>query len=522
MTYTSTIDKRKRTKEPYKKRLRIALLNPDLIIREFNNKSFYHFLTYFWDEISNDTLIDNWHIKLLCDELQIMAERVSRGERKAYDLLINIPPGTSKTTICMILFPVWCWTKWYWMRFICLSYAGALSLESAETSRDLVRSVKFQNMYPEIDIKQDKDTKSNFKIVKKEFVHSRQPRLLYGGNRYSTSVGGTLTGYHGHIILNDDPINPHQAASETELHNTNRWLQQTLPTRKVNKAVTPTITIMQRVHRNDPSGMLLEKKKAGTLKHICLPGEIVNYYQMLQPKSLAVHYVDGLLDSKRMTWEDLDDLEADLGQYGFSSQVGQNPVPPTGGMFKVNHFSIVQTMPAENYIEETVRYWDKAGTKEQYGLSHQSKGRKIAYTVGVKMHRLKTGKYLISDVVRGRWEAEERERIIKLTAEADGNYVKIYHEQEPGSGGKQSAQATNRNLDGFSAASDAPRGDKIFRADPFSVQVNNGNVQMLQGAWNSEFIEEHRDFPFSTYKDQVDAASGAYSKLSSKKRVKVI
>jgi len=73
-------------------------------------------------------------------------------------------------------------------------------------------------------------------------------------------------------------------------------------------------------------------------------------------------------------------------------------------------------------------------------------------------------------------------------------------------------------LAGFSAFGDRPTGDKVFRADPYSVQVNNGNVMLLRGDWITAFKEEHRNFPFSTYKDQVDSASGAFSKLKGKKR----
>ena len=69
---------------------------------------------------------------------------------------------------------------------------------------------------------------------------------------------------------------------------------------------------------------------------------------------------------------------------------------------------------------------------------------------------------------------------------------------------------------------ETPRGDKVTRAVPYSVQVNNGNVWLLQAGWNREFIEEHRFFPYSTYKDQVDGASGGFHKVVQKKIVRRI
>ena len=137
------------------------------------------------------------------------------------------------------------------------------------------------------------------------------------------------------------------------------------------------------------------------------------------------------------------------------------------------------------------------------------------------MAKLKNGKYLILDVKRGQWSTDVRERIIKQTAQADGYETIIWIEQEPGSGGKDSAHATITNLAGFTIYKELPKGDKIYRADPFSVQVNEGNVMLLHGPWNEEYLQELEYFPFSTYKDQVDGSSGAFSKLARKKEVKV-
>lgn len=517
MLQTTNDSGMKRTNLPKKQVIQAAMANPNLLIRELCNRSFYYFLTFFWPEVSGQEFKPNWHIKYICDELQYIAERVAEGKAKEYDLIINVPPGTTKTVICSIMFPAWCWTRWYWMKFITVSYSAVLSLESAEYSRDLIKSDRYKLIYPELDIKDDKDTKSNFRIVKKlPSLPGRMARRDLGGNRYSTSVGGTLTGFHAHILIWDDPINPQQAISAVELETANRWLDQTLPTRKVDKVAGVTIGIMQRLHQNDPTGHMLEKQKEN-IKLICLPGIIDIYKEKVQPPELVKFYVDNLLDPVRLNRSVLKDLEADLGQYSFAGQIGQSPTPASGGMFKVDNFVIVDRMPNPVDVAETVRYWDKAATKEKIGGKTTA-----AYTVGCKMLKIKnTAKWVIVDVKRGRWETNERERIIRATAEADGPDVKIFYEQEPGSGGKESAQATTRNLAGFAGKADRPQGDKVYRADPYSVQVNDGNVHLLRGDWNAPFIEEHRFFPNSTYKDQVDAAAGAFAKLTAKKVVKI-
>lgn len=506
-----------RTKEPKLEILSAAIQNPHLLIRELNNRSFYEFLQFFWPEVSSEEFKTNWHIPYLCGELQKIAERVGEGKAKKYDLIVNVPPGTTKTIICSIMFPAWCWTRWFWMKFITISYSAVLSLESAEYCRDLIKSDQYKAIYPELSIKEDKDTKSNFRIIKTtQHVPGRRPRIDFGGNRYSTSVGGTLTGFHGHILIWDDPINPQQAVSTVELENANRWLDQTLPTRKVDKSVSTIIGIMQRLHQNDPTGHMLGKKKEN-VKHVCLPGEIDNYRDKVNPPELVQFYKENLLDPVRLNRKVLKDLEADLGQYSYAGQIGQSPTPLSGGMFKVDNFIVIDEVINPLNIEKVIRYWDKAATKGKIGVKTTA-----AWTVGVKMMRLRTGKFIILDVKRGRWSSEERERIIRQVAEADGLNVEVYYEQEPGSGGKESAEATTRNLAGFVARADRPQGDKVYRADPYSVQVNDGNVMLMRADWNTEFIEEHRHFPFGTYKDQVDAAAGAFSKLVRKRVVKVL
>jgi predicted phage terminase large subunit-like protein len=314
-----------------------------------------------------------------------------------------------------------------------------------------------------------------------------------------------LTGFHGDILIVDDPLNPNQAVSEVGLRNANNWCEQTLSTRKTNKAITPTIYIMQRLHQDDPSGHILAKQKEN-VRHICLPGEVRNYADKVKPSDLLSNYKDGLLDPIRLPWTVLKDLEADLGQYGYAGQIGQNPTPPGGGMFKVDNLALIEKMPEKNKPVHTIRYWDKAGTQDGG-----------AYTAGVKMCRLDNGRWIVIDVKRGRWSTHQREAIIKQTAMADGMEVDVWMETEPGSSGKESSEATIRNLAGFKAYQEHPTGDKIFRADPLSVQVNNGNVMLLKGDWVSAFLEELRFFPYSTFKDQTDACSGAFNKLVAKK-----
>jgi predicted phage terminase large subunit-like protein len=157
-----------------------------------------------------------------------------------------------------------------------------------------------------------------------------------------------------------------------------------------------------------------------------------------------------------------------------------------------------------------MRYWDKAGT-EGGG----------AYSAGVKMEKTKDNQFYITDVERGQWSAWKREEKIKQCAELDGKEVKVWVEQEPGSGGKESAESTVRNLSGFLVYTDRVTGSKEVRAEPYAVQVEAGNVYVLNKPWTKDFLLEHEKFPTGKYRDQVDAAGGAFNKLAALKQAGV-
>ncbi len=490
-----------------------ALSSPLSTMRILIKDDLFLFIQYFWEVYSTDKLILNWHMEVMCTRLEKVARKVAANKSCKKDTIFNVPPGSTKTAICSIFFPLWCWVNWYGMRFITASFTAPLSLESAEYSRDVIRSEKFRDIFPEIDIKQDKDSKSNFRVIQYDWhTFGHVPRIKHGGGRISTSVTGSATGFHCHIFIWDDLIDPLKSISKTEIKKANHFIDNVIPFRKINKKVSATIGIMQRLAEDDPTGHLLredKKEKKSKIKHICIPGEIRNYRDQVKPQKLIKFYKNDLMDPKRLGWRELKAIEK-KGQYTYGGQIGQNPVPLGGGMFKTEMISIVDKLPHELLFENVVRFWDKAGS--------EGKG---AFSAGVKMGKLKSGKFIIIDVKRGQWGSGKREKIIKLTAEADGADVDIGLEQEPGSSGKESAENTVINLAGYVVGAKTASGSKEVRADPFSVQVEWGNVMMLQGPWNGDYINELKFFPNSVYKDQVDASSGGFAKLTSKKLVKV-
>jgi len=184
-----------------------------------------------------------------------------------------------------------------------------------------------------------------------------------------------------------------------------------------------------------------------------------------------------------------------------------NPTPAEGGMFHRSWFQIVDALPAGDNMT-WARWWDKAGTAKAGD-----------YSAGVLMAADGGGTYYVADVQRGQWSVDERNRIMLQTAALDaqrtGNACVTWTEQEPGSSGKESAEATIKMLAGYAVRAETSTGSKEVRAQPFAAQCEAANVKLLRGPWNGAYLDELCSFPFGTYDDQVDGSSGAFNKVAS-------
>jgi predicted phage terminase large subunit-like protein len=202
----------------------------------------------------------------------------------------------------------------------------------------------------------------------------------------------------------------------------------------------------------------------------------------------------------------LDERREVMTQPSWEAIYQQQPIIVGGGELPIDKLCVLPDFDRST-PQKSVRYWDKAGTPGGG-----------AFTAGVLMHKLKDGSYVIQHVARGQWSALEREAKIKEYTQADRTLypgVKIWIEQEPGSGGKESAEATIRNLAGYSVFADKVTGSKHVRAQPFAAQVQAGNVRLVAGSWVQPFRDECETWPNGKFDDQVDAAAGTFNKLMS-------
>lgn len=436
--------------------------------------SFYEFVKEFWDTIIDDPYLDNWHIEYLCKEMQIVGDWIINRKPALYDLLINVPPGTSKTTLCTIMFPAWIWTRAPWAKFLPASYAQDLSTRNAVKTRDLLKSDKFRETYPGlIQFKKDMDNKTFYENTRK-------------GSLYASSVGGTLTGFHAHCILIDDPINPKQSRSEELRTTAKEWLDKTVSTRKVDKTNTPTVMIMQRLAEDDPSGHWLGKD-GKALRHICLPGEVSELNNVV-PASAEAFYKDGLLDPVRLGRPALDKLKADLGDEGYAGQILQSPKAAEGNIFKKKDWRYYDELPMHRPIR-IVQSIDSA-FKEK---------KKNDYNVIGTWYQYPHGYYLV-DVHEKKMTYPQLKVDVKAKAAEYHPHAILVEDKSSGTPLIQEMETTTLPIIGI-----VPVGDKEERAHACTPTIAAGNVYLPSNApWLARFLDQTSAFPNAKNDDQVD------------------
>lgn len=326
-----------------------------------------------------------------------------------------------------------------------------------------------------------------------------------GGGFWAAGVGGPIGGKGFHLGIIDDPIkNAAEAASLAIRDGHWDWYQSTFYSRQEPDAAI--VVIQTRWHDDDLSGRLIaaevDEPEGWTVLHLeAIKGDEPPEYPATMTLLPDDRAPGEALNPARYPLAKLEKMRGKIGPYFFGALYQQRPRPREGGMFKRDWFQIVAEVPK---CRDYVRYWDKAGTADAG-----------AYTAGVLMGEAE-GTYYVIDVVMGQWEAPDRERIISETLAADAaayGFVTTYVEQEPGSGGKESARNTIRNNPGYAVMADRPTGDKATRAEPLAAQAGIGNVKLVAGHWNRRYIDIMAAFPKGVVKDPVDGSSGAFIKL---------
>lgn len=274
-------------------------------------------------EGSNVKFVSNWHIDLICEHLEAVFSR------EVNNLLMNVPPGSMKSIITSVCWPVWVWLRDPAARFLTASYGQDLATRDAVRSRALVESQWFKEIWgSKVELARNQNQKTKYETTA-------------GGWRLATSVGGRGTGEHPSYKIIDDPHNVKQAESEAERQSALDWYDLTLTARGASRDAQ-TVVIMQRLHEKDLSGHIMAKEEfEDEWDHVCLPMrfEPGRYSSAVGADQREVSG-ESLLWPSLFSEEKVAKLERALGVYGTAGQLQQRPSPPGGGILKTKHFQL--------------------------------------------------------------------------------------------------------------------------------------------------------------------------------------
>jgi len=473
-----------------------------------------------------------WHIDAIADHLKAITDGFLRR------LIINVPPGTMKSLTVGVFWPTWEWgpLNMPHLRTIATSYKEALAKRDNIKSRRLVQSRWYRDRWGgNFSLMPDQNSTLKFENDKTGFR--------------AAMAFKSLTGERGNRVVIDDPLSVDMAKSDAERMAAKETFLEAVPSRLADPAVDAIVMVMQRLHEDDTTGVALAKNLS--YEHVMLPMEYEperRCYTIVKPSFWDAKPIRARYDAEKQTWyktgeeipenrqefverapvktvypQDIRTVDGELlfedrfpkevvesdkislGSMGHAGQNQQRPAPREGGMFKRSDFKIVKAIPAGTQF---VRGWDFAASEDDPTR---------ARTAGVKIGRYPDGRFVIAHCV-AEWLTPAKVRTtVKNTAEQDdfvGDRCRISLPQDPGQAGKDQAEQYITMLAGHVAVASSESGDKVTRAEPLSAQCEAGNVDMLLGSWNEDFLDEVTMFPNAKLKDIVDAASRAFNELA--------
>jgi predicted phage terminase large subunit-like protein len=474
------------------------LLDLDAIRTTLAEKSLRHFVRQAWHVVEPGTAYQhNWHIDALCDHLEATLDGRIRN------LLINIPPRSMKTLIVSVFFPAWAWIQRPELRFLYASYAQRVSEERSVSCRTVIESGWYQDRWGNrVHIADDDNGKQRFGNTRRGYC-------------LATSVGGAVTAFGADILVADDPHNVQQAESEAVREAAVRWWNRSMSTRLNNPKTGIRIVVMQRVHEDDVAGSVL---KRGTYTHLNIPME----YEPTDYVS-PLGWQDPRTDLGELMWPDRFDAEkiaeykAELGSYGYASQMQQRPTPLAGGILKHHWF----------------RFWQYRGTNLPPVEVIDGDGRCIAHPVidlpgffddqlqswDLSFKETRSGSYvvgLVGGVLGAHCYLLDRYRertdfpgtvaaFLEMTHRYPNAVTKLVEDK---ANGPALMDTLRSKVPGIVAVS--PDGTKEARMHAASPFIEGGGLVLPHpriAPWVEEYIAELTTFPFGVHDDQADATS---------------
>ncbi|MCD1124820.1 terminase [Jinshanibacter sp. LJY008] len=377
-------------------------------IKSRSTKSFLNFTKLWFELIQGDRLLVNWHHRMMASKVDDLIDR------KIGNLIINIPPGGTKTEFFSIHLPAYVNTlvqeeRLRRFRNLNVSFSESLVNRNSRRTRDIISSQEYQSLWP-----------CGFGVNKADEweILNRSGRSI--GQTVSRSSGGQITGgrggYHGPefsgLVMLDDFNKPLDMFSETQRAKQNTLLTNTVRSRRGDKSKshpTPIVSIQQRLHVEDATGFMLSGGMGMQFDHLAIPALIDERYLDGLPEPWRSLCWKSIKDSDSVTkggiqyWSYWPEMEyiGDLmelweyDRYTFLSQYMQAPEALTGGLIDGSWFRTYERLPQ---LTHRAIYVDtNSGKVEDYN----------DFTVFTLVGMGIDGNMYVIDVERGRWDPED-------------------------------------------------------------------------------------------------------------------
>jgi predicted phage terminase large subunit-like protein len=289
-------------------------------------KSLAAFVKQAWHVVEpGQPYVHGWHIDFICAHLEAITNEMRLEDGSIYNrLLINIPPGTMKSLLTNVFWPAWEWGpkgKPH-LRYVCAAHkVENLSARDSRRMRQLITSEWYRERWGDkVNLTADQNEKLNFQNTA-------------GGFRMATAIS-SLTGIRGDRVIIDDPHSVDSAASEAMRESEVTTFLEAIPTRLNDPIKSSIVVIMQRLHQEDVSGVIIEKELG--YDHIMLPMR----YDPLRAAPTKLGLEDPrseegeLLFPQRFPEHVVDRDENAMGPYATAGQHQQEPSPRGGGVIK--------------------------------------------------------------------------------------------------------------------------------------------------------------------------------------------
>ncbi|KJV56122.1 terminase-like family protein [Orientia chuto str. Dubai] len=413
----------------------------------------------------------NWHINLIANHL----EHATYGKIKR--LIINIPPRSLKSICVSVAWPAWILGKNPTKRIIVACYAQNLSTKHSIDTKTIITSKWYQELYPNTILSRKQNMKYKFMTTKHGF-------------RLASSVGGSITGEGGDILIIDDPHNPTYINSTKIRNKAIEWFEQTLLTRLNDKNKGTIVLIMQRLHTEDLSGYLL-KNTHDLWKVLRIPAIAEKEYRYEIGKEFIAIRPGDVLHQARDKLENLQIIQNELGIHNFAAQYLQSPMQKTIGLLEHNMIQYYDQYPKN--IDFTVQSWDTAikinDNNDYTACTTWGVSGKYYYLLNIFRERLSYPKL----------------KILVTDYMTKGSHRYILIED------KASGQSLIQDLKSQGIINIFPQKPKLDKVTRFSFTIpyfESGNVLIPRSAsWLALFLSEITSFPYGKHDDIVDSVS---------------